>query len=446
LVSVLSGLLFGLAPAFHLGRLDLTHALKQEARGSTGSGQQLRIRRVLVITEFALSLVLMVAASLLFRSFWDLLNVRLGFNPQNVMAVRTRFPEPNDPSADLYRTPAQEEPFFREVLRRVNTLPGVQEVALGDTASIPLDQGLRDLKLISEGQFFFSLEGQSPHGDQPAVADRSSVSPNYFHILGLPLLRGRFFNDSDTDKTPQVAVVNEAFARTYWPGQDPLGKRFQSTRDESPWVTVVGIIPNARTESLAIAGLPQVYLDIYQTGAKRLAILLRGQLDIASTVEQVRQQVQSVDPTLPLSGAQTLGETVSASLATRRFALQIMTLFAITALLLAGLGIYGVLSFMVSERTHEIGIRLAMGAQSRNILRMVVGQGLRLAVAGAVAGLAVALVVSQLMAGLLFGVRPSDPLTFSAVAILLIVVALLACYLPARRAVRVDPLIALRHD
>jgi predicted permease len=446
LASVISGLLFGLAPAFNLGRLDLTHVLKQEGRGSTGSSQQLHIRRVLVVTEFALSLVLMVAASLLLRSFWDLLNVRLGFNPQNVTAVRTRLPEPNDPTTDVYRTPAQEAPFFREILRRARTLPGVEEVALGDTASIPLDQSLRDLKLISEGQFFFALEGENVHGDHPAVVDRSSVSPNYFHVLGLPLLRGRLFNDLDTYKTPQVAVINEAFARIYWPGQDPLGKRFQSTRAESPWITVVGVIANARTESLAVASVPQIYLDIYQTGAKRLAILLRGQLDVAATAEQVREQVQSVDPALPVSGAQTLSETVSASLAARRFSLQIVAIFALTALLLAGLGIYGVISYMVSERTHEIGIRLTLGAQSGNVLRMVLGQGFRLALAGATVGLAAALIVSQFMAGLLYGVRPTDPLTFVGVTILLIGVALLACYLPARRAVRVDPLIALRHD
>ncbi len=446
LASLISGLLFGLAPAFHMGRLDLTFALKQEGRSSTGSVQQVHIRRVLVVTEFALSLVLMVAASLLLRSFWDLLNVRLGFNPQSVTAVRTRLPDPNDPTTDVYRTPAQAAPFFREILRRARTLPGVEEVALGDTASIPLDQSLRDLKLISEGQFFFALEGLNVHGDHPAVVDRSSVSPNYFHILELQLLRGRFFNDLDSDKTPQVAVINEAFAQTYWPGQDPLGKRFKSTRVDSPWITVVGIIANARTESLAVASAPQIYLDIYQTGAKRLAILLRGQLDIAATAGQVREQVQSVDPALPVSGARTLRETVSASLAARRFSMQIVALFALTALLLAGLGIYGVISYMVSERTHEIGIRLTLGAQSRNVLRMVLGQGVSLALAGAAVGLAAALIVSQFMAGLLYGVRPTDPLTFAGVTILLIGVALLACYLPARRAVRVDPLIALRHD
>jgi predicted permease len=444
--SLLAGALFGLAPALHAGRVDLTHALKEAARGSTGSGPQARTRRVLVVTEFALSLVLMIAAGLLLRSFWDLLNVQLGFNPQSVMTVRTRLPDPNNPKTDIYRTPAQEATFFHEILRRARTLPAVEEVALGDTASIPLDQSLRDLKLISEGQFLFALEGQDMQSDQPAVVERSSVSPDYFHILEIPLLRGRLFNEMDTDSTPQVTVINEAFARTYWPGQDSLGKRFKSTRAESPWITVVGIIPNARTESLAEATVPQIYLDVYQTGAKRLAILLRGHLDTARTAELMREQVQSVDPTLPVSDAQTLSETVSASLSERRFSMQIVALFALTALLLAGLGIYGVISYLVGERAHEIGIRLALGAQRQNILRMVMRLGLGLAVAGAAVGLVGALIVSHLMAGVLYGVRPTDPLTFAGVALLLIGVALLACYIPARRAIRVDPLVALRHE
>jgi predicted permease len=446
LASVISGVIFGLAPALHAGRLDLTSMLKQEGRGSTGSGEQARTRRLLVVTEFALSLALMVAAGLLLRSFWDLLNVQLGFNPQNVMVVRTRLPDPNDPTTDVYRTPAQEAAFFLEILRRARTLPGVEEVALGDTASIPLDQSLRDLKLISEGQFFFAVEGQDIQGNQPAVAERSSVSPEYFHILEIPLLRGRFFNELDTDNTPQVAVINEAFARLYWPGQDARGKRFRSTRPGSPWITVAGIIANARTESLAEPSVPKIYLDMYQTGAKRLALLLRGHLDTAAVAEQVREQMQTVDPTLPISGAQILNETVSASLSERRFSMEMVALFALTALLLAGLGIYGVISYMVGERTHEIGIRIALGAGRSSILRMVLRQGLGLAIAGAAVGLVGALIVSHLMAGLLYGVKPTDPLTFGGVALLLMGVALLASYIPARRAIRVDPLVALRYE
>ncbi len=444
--SLVAGVIFGLAPALHASRLDLTHMLKQEGRGSTGSGQQARTRRVLVVTEFALSLVLMSAASLLLHSFWDLLNVRPGFNPQNVISIRTRLPYPNDTKIDKYATASQEAPFIREVLRRTATLPGVQEVALGDPSSIPLDQSQRQLNLTVDGQFFFALEGRAIPSDQPPAVERHRVTPDYFHLLGIPLLRGRFFNELDNEEAAQVAIVNEAFARTYWPNQDPLGKRFKSTRADSPWITVVGIIANARTESLAESNLPQIYINLYQDGVKHLAILLRGHLDAAAIPGEVRKEVQSVDPTLPVFGAQTLNETVSASLSERRFSMEMVALFGLTALLLAGLGIYGVISYVVSERTHEIGIRLALGAQRRNIMRMVLRQGFRLAIAGAAVGLLGALIVSHLMANLLYGVSPYDPLTFAGVAIVLTVVALAACYIPARRAMRVDPIVALRYE
>ncbi|PYU59613.1 MAG: hypothetical protein DMG56_17750 [Acidobacteria bacterium] len=444
--SVVAGAIFGLAPALHAGRVDLTHSLKEAARGSTGSGEQARSRRILVVIEFALSLVLMVAAGLLLRSFRDLVNVRLGFTPQNVMAVRTRLPFPNDPKTDTYATPAQEASFFRELLRRSRALPRVEDAALGDTASIPLDESLRDLKLIAEGQFLFTVEGRDIQSDEPAVVERSSVTPEYFHLLNMPLLRGRPFDESDNDRAPQVAVINEAFARTYWPNQNPIGKRFRKARADSPWITIVGIIANARTESLAEAGVPKIYLDLYQTGGKRLAIFLRGHLDTAAIPDEVREQVQSVDPALPVFGAQALSDTVSASLSERRFSMEIVALFALIALLLAGLGIYGVISYLVSERTHEIGIRLALGAERRSILQMVLGQGLGLVIVGAAVGLVGAVVVSHLMTGLLYGVRPTDPLTFVVVALLLIGVALLACYIPARRALRVDPLVALRYE
>src|SRR6266566_5095907 len=279
-----------------------------------------------------------------------------------------------------------------------------------------------------------------------SAVERSSVSPNYFHLLELPLLRGRLFNEADNDNTPQVAIINQAMAQTYWPNEDPLGKRFKSVKAGAPWITVVGVIANARTQSLVQEDLPQIYLDVYQTGAKRLAILLRGHLRSAAIADEVREQVQALDPTLPVSGAQTLTETVSASLAQRRFSLEMVGLFALTALLLAGLGIYGLISYLVSDRTHEIGIRLALGASRSNILCMVLRQGLGLAIVGAAVGIVCALIVSHLMASLLYGVRPTDPLTFACVALLLIGVALFACYIPARCATRVDPIQALREQ
>jgi predicted permease len=448
-VSLSAGVIFGLAPALHSGRIDLTVALKEAARGSTGSGgsgKQARTRRLLVAGEFALSLVLMIAACLLLRSFWDLLNVQLGFHPENVIAVRTRLPAPNFPKNDRYRTTAQEAPFLCEILRRAKTLPGVEEAAIGDPAALPLDESLRDLKQISEGQFFFTLEGRAVQNEQPSVAERSSVTPEYFHLLRLPLLRGRLFTDLDSENTSQVAVVNEAFAQAFWPDQDPLGKRFRSTRAESPWITVAGVIANARTESLAEAGVPKIFLNLYQERERRLTVFLRGHLDPAVLAEQVREQIEAVDPTLPVSGAQALTDAVTDSLAQRRFSMEIIGLFAFTALLLAALGIYGVISYMVGERTHEIGIRMALGANSRSILLSVLGQAIRLAGLGTAVGLLCALVVTRSLAGLLYGVQPTDPLSFLAIPIVLVGVALLASYIPARRATRVDPLVALRQE
>jgi predicted permease len=443
--SLVAGVVLGLAPALHAGRPELTHMLKQEGRGSTSSGEQARTRHVLVVTEFALSLVLMIAAGLLLRSFADLLQVRLGYNPQNVMAVRTWLPIPNDPATDIYRTPSLQAPFLREVLRRGRTLPGVEEMAVGDLEALPLGHARTDLNpypLIVEGR-------ETPSSEAPLV-DGAIVTPGYFHLLGMTLLRGRVFAESDDESAPPVVVINEALARTYWPNENPVGQRIKlrtaGDRSSLAWNTVVGVIADARTESLSDASNPQMFLSLYQRTAKDWAIFLRGQLDAAAIPVQLREQVQSVNPGLPVFGAKNLNDVLSASLEERRFSMEIVGLFALTALLLAGVGIYGVISYIVSERTHEIGIRLALGAQSRSILRMIVRQGLGLAFAGAAVGLVGALIVSHLMAGLLYGVQPTDPFTFVSVALLLIAVALLACYIPARRAIRVDPLVALRYE
>jgi predicted permease len=444
-VSLLSGAIFGLAPALHAGRLDLIPMLKQEGRGSTGSGEQSRTRRVLMVTEFALSLALMIAAGLLLRSFWDLLKVPPGFNPQNVMAVRTWLPVPNDPETDIYRTAAQEAPFIHEVLRRGRTLPGVEEIAVGDLAALPLGHGRGDLN-----SFPFIVEGHETSNNEAPLVDASIVTPGYFHLLGMTLLRGRLFGEADDENAPGVAVINEAFARAHWPNENPVGQHIKlptpGNRSPREWITVVGVIADARTETLADSSAPQLYLSLYQRTAKDWAVFLRGRLDAVTIPAQLRQQVQSVNPELPVFGAQTLDDVLSASLSQRRFSMEIVGLFALTALLLAGMGIYGVISYIVSERTHEIGIRLALGAQSPTILRMVLRQGLGLALAGAAFGLVGALIVAHLMAGVLYGVRPTDPVTFVGVALLLIGVALLACYIPARRAIRVDPLVALRYE
>jgi predicted permease len=437
-VSVAAGTIFGLAPAWLMSRLDLNTTLRQEGRGSNGSRQRSRLRHALVIGELAISLVLMIAAGLLLRSFWDLFKVQLGFNPSRVMAIETWLPFPNDPKTDIYGTATQESVLLREVLRRNRTLPGVEETAVGDRAALPLGHGKDDLNM-----FPLIREGQDVQNSQPPLIDTSFVSPEYFHLLGMTLLRGRLFVDQDLEDTPSIAVINQAAARTYWPNQDPVGKRVRLRAEKSDWTTIVGVIADARTESLADAAIPQVYLDIYQRWAKDLAFFLRGQVDPAAISAQVRAQIQAVDPNLPVFRAETLNDILSSSLSVRRFSMEMVALFAATALLLAGLGIYGTISFLVHEQSREIAIRLALGAQRRDVLKMVLRQGLTLAATGAGVGLVGALVVSHLMASLLYGVSPYDLFTFAGVTAVLTAVALAASYVPALRAMRLDPITTL---
>jgi putative ABC transport system permease protein len=449
-VSVAAGTIFGLAPALLTSRLDLTATLRQEGRGSHGSRQRSRLRRALVIGELALSLVLMVAAGLLLRSFWDLFKVQLGFNPTRVVAVETRLPNPNDPNTDIYRTATQESVFLREALRRIRTLPGVEEAAVSDRAALPLGHGQNDRRAWP-----LFREGQDVESSQPPVIDTSIVSPDYFNVLGMTLLRGRLFVDQDLEATPLVAVINQAAARMYWPGKDgkgenPVGKRVRVLgrlgQARPDWTTIVGVIADARTESLADAGIPHLYLDIYQRPTKTLAFYLRGQVDPAAVTEQVRTQIQSVDAELPVIRVETLDDVLSSSLSVRRFSMEMVALFAATAQLLAGLGIYGTISFIVNEQSREIAIRLALGAQRSNILKMVLRQGLGLAAVGAGVGLVGALIVSHLMAGLLYGVSPNDLTTFASVTAVLTAVAIAASYIPALRAMRVDPITTLHAE
>ncbi len=440
-VSVAAGTIFGLAPAWLTSRFDLTTTLRQEGRGSSGSRQRSRLRHALVIGELALSLVLLVAAGLLLRSFWDLFKVQLGFNPSRVMAIETWLPVPNDPKTDIYSTATQEAVLLREVLRRNRTLPGVEETAVGDRSALPLGHVKDDLNLSP-----LIREGQDLPSSQPPLIDTSIVSPEYFHVLGMTLLRGRLFVDQDLEDTPSIAVINQAAARTYWPEQDPVGKRVRLEADKPDWTTIVGVIADARTESLADAGIPRVYVDIYQHPAKDLAFFLRGQVDPAAIAAQVRTQVQSVDPELPVFHAETLDDILSSSLSVRRFSMEMVALFAATALLLAGLGIYGTISYLVNGQSREIAIRLALGAQRSNILRMVLRQGLTLAAAGAGVGLVGALIVAHLMAGLLYGVSPYDLSTFAGVTAVLTAVAIAASYIPALRAMRLDPITTLHAE
>jgi predicted permease len=444
--SVAAGTVFGLAPAWLTSRLNLTATLRQEGRGSNGSRQRSRLRHALVIGELALSLVLMIAAGLLLRSFWDLFKAPPGFNPTRVMAIETSLPNPNDPNTDIYRTATQEAVFLREALRRVRTIPGVEEAAVSDRAAIPLGHGQSDRRMTP-----LFREGQEVRSSQPPMIDTLIVSPEYFHLLGMTLLRGRLFVDQDLESTPSIAVINQAAARMYWPGkdgkgEDPVGKRLRLGAGKTDWTIIVGVIADARTESLADAGIPQIYVDIYQRPFKFLALYLRGQVDPATIPAQVRKQVQSVDPNLPVFHAETLDDVLSSSLSVRRFSMEMVALFAGTALLLAGLGIYGTISFLVNEQSREIAIRLALGSQRRDILKMVLRQGLTLAGAGAGVGLVGALIVSHLMAGLLYGVSPYDLSTFAGVTAVLTAVAVAASYVPALRAMGLDPITTLRSE
>jgi len=446
-VSVAAGTVFGLAPAWLMSRFDLIGTLRQEGRGSSGSLGRSRARQILVIGELALSLVLMVAAGLLLRSFWDLFAVQPGFNPDRVMAIQTWLPGPNDPTMDPYQTAMQESVLLREILRRSRTLPGVEEAAIGDETSLPLGHSNPGrLPLIREG--IETMDNEAP------VIDSPIVSPEYFHLLGMPLERGRLFSDHDLEDTPQVAVINQAAARTYWPNQDPIGKRVRLQLDtrgllsSAPpaWTTIIGVIADARTESLADAAIPLIYRSVYQRISKVVTIFLRGQLDPSTLPAQVREQIQSIDPGLPVFHAETLDDVLSTSLSVRRFSMEMVAFFAATALLLAGLGIYGTISYVVNEQRREIAIRLAMGAQRGNILKMVLRRGLGLAATGAGLGVVGALIVSHLMAGLLYGVSPTDLPTFAGVTLMLTTVALAASYIPALRAMRVDPITTLHSE
>jgi predicted permease len=440
-VSLAAGTIFGLAPAWLMSRVDLNTTLRQEGRGSSGSRQRSRMRHALVVGEIALSLVLMIAAGLLLRSFQDLFKVPLGFNPSRVMAIQTWLPFPDDPKEDKYGTAAQEGVMLREVLRRNRALPGVEEAAVGDLAALPLGHRQDDLNLRP------LIREDHDAGSQPPLIDASIVSPEYFHLLGMTALRGRLFVDQDLENTPWVGIINQAAARTWWPNQDPLGKRVRLRAGKSDWITIVGILADARTESLEDAGVPQVYLDIYQQRlTKDLAFFLRGQVDPATISAQVRTQIQAVDPELPVFHAETLDDVLSSSLAVRRFSMEMVALFAGTALLLAGLGIYGTISHLVNEQSRAIAIRFALGAQKNDILGMILRQGLILAGAGAGIGLAGALIVSHLMAGLLYGVSPYDRITFAGVTLVLTTVALAASYIPALRAMCLDPITTLHSE
>jgi putative ABC transport system permease protein len=433
LVSCATGLAFGLAPALQFTRPDVQGAHKESARGSTGGARGGRLRNLLIVSEVALSLVLLVGAGLLFRSFLSLRAVELGFRPQSLLTFRL------SPSGERFREDAQYINFYRDVAERVAALPGVESVGFINT--LPLMKGP-----TSGIQF----EGRPPvRRDQWPSANYRSVSPDYFRSAGIAVVKGRVPDARDTADAPLVFAINQALARRDFPNEDPVGKRISNGigPDGKPiWKEIVGVVADVRSEEPGREAAPEIYASCQQDPFAGVSYVVRSSVAPESLVPGVREAVRASDRAQPIAEVRTMEQLVGESVAQPRFTSLILGLFACMALLLAAAGIYGVMSYAVTQRTHEIGIRIALGAQYGDVLRMVVGRGMALALCGVGLGLLCALALTRLLAGLLYGVSATDPLTFAGVALLLTLVALLASYLPARRATKVDPMVALRYE
>jgi len=440
LVSILTGILFGLAPALQAASPDQVASLREGSRGSGASKRHARVSRALVVSEVALSLVLLVGAGLFLRSFWQILQVRPGFNPHQVVTAQIWMAVPNDPKMDPYGPVPKRAAFHRELLRRLSALPGVQEASIGSGASLPL--------LHARNVLTFAIEGRPADSERAPVAEFSTVTPSFFQTLQTPILSGRNFTDSDDDAAMPVALVDETLARRYWPGENPIGKRLKTVfiRGTNPWFTIVGVVSDVRSDSLETPGAPHVYLPLFQNPPYNAVIYLRTAGDPGTLSEAIRHEVEAVDPNVPVYAIRSMDDVIVRSTAERRFALQILGFFAGVALLLAAIGIYGVMAYTFSQRSHEIGIRMALGAQPRDILRMALSEGMTLVAIGLATGLVGAWILTRFLRTMLYAVTPNDPLTFLALAALLAAVAWLACFIPARRATQVDPLVALREE
>ncbi|HEU0174139.1 MAG TPA: ABC transporter permease [Blastocatellia bacterium] len=426
LVTILTGIVFGLAPALQASRPDVNETLKDSGRGAKGASHQ-RLRNGLVVAEVALSLALLIGAGLLIKSFWRLQQVEPGFDARNVLSLDFTPSRAKHPSESL-------AVFYQQLLERIQTLPGVQAAALVN--NLPLS-GRRGIEV-------YKIEGRpEPKSMADAVvADYQVISPGYFQLLGIPLLRGRAIAESDGAGTPGVILINQAFAERYWPGEDPLGRRLLIDFNQR-WVTVVGIVGNVKQSGLPYEAAPHVYVSYKQMPGSR-SLLVRTTGDPLNFVGMVRSQIQAIDRDLPIYNIHTLEDLLAESVAQQRLNLLLLCVFAAVALALTMVGIYGVTSYAVAQRMHEIGIRMALGAQAGDVLRLVLWQGMKLAGFGIALGLAGALALTRWMAALLFEVKATDPLTFVGVAALLAGVALLACFVPAQLATKVDPMIALR--
>jgi predicted permease len=439
-VSIVTGVLFGLAPALQAANPNQVESLREGGRGSGAGRRHTRVSRALVVSEVALSMILLAGAGLLLRSFWHVLEVRPGFNPSHVVTAQIWIPVPNDPTTDRYRPTDKRAAFLMEILRRVSALPSVESTAIGGTNSMPLSSG--------RNGFPFTIVGRPIDSERAPVAEFASISPDYLQVLQVPLLAGRNFAEADTDKSQQVVLIDRTLQRRYWPNEDPLGKQvsFGGRPGQNPTFTVVGVVGDIKSDGFDAPTAPHIYLPVRQSPGYASVVFLRSAGNPEALGESIRHEVQSIDPNIPVFSVRTMDQVIARSMAERRFALQLLGIFAGVALLLAAIGIYGVMAYSFSQRTHEIGIRIALGAQRMDIFRMAVSEGMQLVAIGLVIGLLGAAALTRSVRSMLFDVSPADPITFAGISLTLAGVAFLACYVPAQRATRVDPLVALREE
>jgi putative ABC transport system permease protein len=433
LVSVVTGLVFGLVPAWQAARIDLNESLKEGSRGSGTGRRENRFRGVLVISEVALAVVLLICATLLIRSFVRLVDVKPGFNPANVLTLEVQLP--NLPPSRFAKKEEQAS-FFARLLERVRTVPGVE--AASAVVTLPLTGAFESSDVILEGQAGLSA-AQRPE------ADYTTVTEDFFRTLQIPLLKGRQFTAQDAQEAPGVIIINDALARQCWPAGDPIGQHLTVGFEKKPR-EIIGVVGSIKQTTLDADARPAMFLPYLQSPSSGMTVIVRTTGEPLALAAAVREQVRSLDQDVPVTHVQTMQQVFSASVAQARFSMLVVGLFAALALILSAIGIYGVMAYSVSRRTHEIGLRMALGARQGQVLQLVLKQGMGLALAGIAIGLFGSFVLTRLLATLLFGVGAKDPFTFIAVAVLLLVVALVACYLPARRATKVDPLVTLRYE
>jgi len=429
-VSLATGLVFGLVPAWQATKSELNEWLKEGGRTGSAGARRNRARGLLVVSEIALSLVLLIGAGLMIKSFIHLEQVNPGFDSRNVLSMRLVLP------ASQYPAGPRRAAFFQEVIARLQSTPGVQSAAA--ISRLPLTSGNSSRSLSIEGR---TNDGA---GDGPG-ADYRVTSADYFRSMGIPFSKGRDFNEHDRVDARRIVIINETMARRYWPGEDPVGKRLR-TDDDDPWMEIVGVVGDVKHFGLDSQSKAEIYVPFFNDPWPFMTVVVKSTSDFASLSNTMRNEVWAVDKDLPVPEIKTMDQLLSGSVSRRRFNMLLLGVFAAVALVLASVGIYGVMSYSVAQRTREIGIRMALGAKQSDVLRLVVGQGMTLVLIGVGVGLAGAFALTRVLASLLFEVGSTDPATFVTISVLLTAVALGACLVPARRATKVDPMVALRYE